>query len=297
MENRHSTIEEAVDKIFGRALPGGGYCQFEKGNARPDATAWAAVALSACNDYHAVACNAGGQLAELQLEDGRVPLIADQPAAYWPTFLSVFAWQKAGGFEKQVERAVAFLLGLAGKHWPNRNDDIVGHDTALIGWPWIENTHSWVEPTSLAIIALKICGSVDHERVREGVKMLMDRQLPDGGWNYGNRTVFNQPLLPMPNSTGHALCALSGLVSKSGVQKSIDYLTAEIFRVRSPLALCWGLFGLTAWGINPGEVQSLVGESFSLQKKYGEYNTSLLAQLITAYFSRGDFVNFLRDTV
>jgi hypothetical protein len=62
------------------------------------------------------------------------------------------------------------------------------------------------------VIALKATGHLQHDRVREGIRMMLDRQLPHGGWNYGNSVVFGRELRPMPESTGAALTGLAGQV-------------------------------------------------------------------------------------
>ena len=207
-------IETNIRKLISRALPDGGFSMREKGPPRPDATAWASIALTAIqgdNQYSLGACH---YLSKIQHEDGRINLIEDAPETCWPTFIAVLAWKKVPGFEMQNKRAVSFLLNFSGNHWVKTEEQakVIGHDTVLRGWPWIENTHSWIEPTSLAIIALKSSGLGKHDRVREGVKMILDRQLSSGGWNYGNKSVYNQDLMAMPDCTGQALCALSGSV-------------------------------------------------------------------------------------
>ena len=89
-------------------------------------------------------------------------------------------------------------------------------------------------PTSLAIIALRVAGLGDHERVQEAKRLLLDRQLPDGGWNYGNTKVFGQELHPMPETTGVALSALSGSVSREEITVSLKYLKIRVTQVRTP---------------------------------------------------------------
>jgi len=84
---------------------------------------------------------------------------------------------------------------------------------------WVEKTYAWVVPTSLGIIALKTHGMQNHARVKEGVALLLDRQLPDGGWNYGDTFTFGTQLLSFPDTTGFALEALSGLCDRSRVGK------------------------------------------------------------------------------
>ena len=76
----------------------------------------------------------------------------------------------------------------------------------------------------MTLIALEIAGHRAHTRFQEGLRMLMDRQLPHGGWNYGNTIVYGQELHPFIDTTGIALTALAGHVAKEEVKKSIRFL-------------------------------------------------------------------------
>ena len=99
----------------------------------------------------------------------------------------------------------------------------------LVGWPWAEGTHSWVEPTALAVLALKSVGLGDHERTREAVRLLHDRLFSDGGCNYGNTVVLGQTLRPHLQPTALALLALWQEADRGGrVTRSIDYLEAGL---------------------------------------------------------------------
>jgi hypothetical protein len=264
---------------------------YEKEMFRPDATAWAVLALETSPGNRDVTVPACRRLAKSQLSDGRIPVIEGHSESYWPTALAILAWKKVAGFERQVELALKFLLDATGKHWPRQKDAPIAHDTSLKGWPWIENTHSWIEPTSIAVLALKACGYAEHERVSEAVRMILERQLPSGGWNYGNTFVFGKELPPIPECTGHALCALSGFSVPGSLKLSIDYLKREATRIRTPLALSWSLFGLTAWSRGPLQTRDWILESLALQRKYGAYDTTLLSQLVVAYVKSGDLLN------
>ena len=95
---------------------------------------------------------------------------------------------------------------------------IVGDDQSILGWPWIDGTHSWIEPTAMSIMALDREGLGDHPRVDEGIRMILNRALTQGGWNYGNKSVFGKPLRPHPGPTGMALVALAArTVTEPGV--------------------------------------------------------------------------------
>lgn len=119
--------------------------------------------------------------------------------------------------------------------------------------------------------------------------MLMDRQLPDGGWNYGNTVVYGQKLHPFIDTTGLALTALSGHVAKEAITPSLFFLRSQVGKCRAPLSLGWALFGLGAWGEFPGEGHSWIEEALNNQEKYGPYGTSLLSLLVLASICEGDF--------
>jgi hypothetical protein len=117
--------------------------------------------------------------------------------------------------------------------------------------------------------------------------MLMDRQLPKGGWNYGNTSVYGLELYPQMENTGLALSALPGYAPKKNVQPSLDYLGSAIRKVRTPLSLGWGLLGLGAWGDRPAHSRAWVMESLKRQEKHGSYDTTLLSLLSLAFLARG----------
>src|SRR5262249_9989037 len=128
------------------------------------------------------------------------------------TAYSLLLWTILEHHTNPRRRAATWLLAEKGQPIPSEaasEGSIVGHDPSLIGWPWIDGTHSWMEPTALAILALGREGLAAHARVAEGVRLLYDRALPHGGWNYGNRSVFGRELRPQPGPTGLALLALA----------------------------------------------------------------------------------------
>jgi hypothetical protein len=272
-------------------LPEGGFSKYRGESFRSDVTAWAVLADEACGGSRDITTIACRRLSKSQLSDGRIPVIESHPESYWPTALAVLAWKKVPGFEGEAELAARFLLTTTGKHWLKKKDAIFDHDTSIKGWSWIENTHSWIEPTSLAVLALKAWGYAGHKRVLEAVKMILDRQLPSGGWNYGNTFVFGKELPPIPECTGHALCALAGYTESDVVKLSIEYLNREARKIRTPLTLSWSIFGLTAWLKRPFQVHDWILESLALQSRYGNYDTVLLSQLIVAYFTSGDLLS------
>ena len=147
---------------------------------------------------------------------------------------------------------------MLGAHGRQITDDqsIFDHDTTLVGWPWAAGTYSWIEPTAYAIMALRATGNNGHPRVREAVRLVLDRALPDGGWNYGNRSVFGKKLRAFPATTGIALTALAGEPADPSVPAALEYLESELHRVRAPLSIAWGLTGMRAWNAMPAQAES-----------------------------------------
>lgn len=200
--------------------------------------------------------------------------------AFWPTALSLLAWNGSHVHEPNCNQGVQFLLKTSGHNWEKRPDDLFSHDPSIPGWPWIGGTHSWIEPTALAVIALKVAGLTGHDRVRQATQMILDRQLSHGGWNYGNTLAFGRELHPMPEGTGAALTALTGVIGSEKVARSIDYLQGEVDRLRTPVSLGWALLGLGAWGLWPSKGAGLVERCLANQSRYGEYDTSALSLLL-----------------
>ena len=277
---KHSQLESVIRLLEVRVLPDGGFPPRSGEPFRSDATAWSILALHFYDPNQSLLVSARARLAEAQAEDGAVRISADHADAYWPTALSVLAWNGSSQHESHRHRGIQFLLATTGKHWVKGADEPIQHDPSIPGWSWIAGTHSWVEPTALAICALRSNGLASHQRVSDGIRLLLDRQLPKGGWNYGNTRVFGTELHPNPESTGAALQALAGLVPSQDIRKSIEFLRAEVARARTPIALGWGLLGLGAWGEGPKGSLDLILQTLARQERYGPYDTSSLALLL-----------------
>ena len=272
--------QTAREEFSRRLLSDAGVSDQVQGKFRIDATAWAIIALSALKESPLLIDRCRARLRSEQGNDGRVWVSRENPDSFWPTALAVLAWQHAPDFADAQKRAVKFLLETTGVHYRSKVREVAGHDATLKGWPWVANTHSWVEPTVLGVMALNAVGYGQHDRVQEAVRMIQDRQLPHGGWNYGNTMVFGQELRPMPESTGAALTGLAGKVQVKVVARSLDYLQGEVNGLRTPVSLGWGLLGLAAWDMWPSNGLTLVEHCLANQSRYGEYDTSSFSLLL-----------------
>jgi hypothetical protein len=285
-----------VNQLGERVLPDGGFSPGPRGRYRADATCWAILALSSDPANRDLLTRARSRLAADQLPDGRVCLAPDHPEAFWPTSLAVFAWHQSAQHRKNQARAADFLIASSGTHFPRGAHDPSAHDSNIKGWPWIADTHSWAEPTALAMMALKIAGYGGHTRVKEATRLLLDRQLPRGGWNYGNTVVYDQELRPMPLSTGIVLNALKDQTSRATIQRSLTYLQSRVASLPTPRSLGWSLLGLGAWSARPGPSQNWINDCLKNQTKYGDYDTAALSLLIVASKSPGGLEEIFSDS-
>ena len=266
-----STIESLA------ARPVIGYAPDQSPATEP--TAIAALALIAAGKARSAAA-ALDFLAGCQGENGAVGIRQTEPTPTWPTSLALLAWyaaDEASGkqtYQAHRRRAVEWILETKGTAIPRSPD--MGHNTQLVAWSWAENTHSWIEPTALAVLALKRSGLAQQARVREAVALLFDRLLPDGGCNYGNTTVLGQTLRPHVQPTGLALLALAGEYQPEAsarenhkqarenaarqdgavprlrvglVERSLAYLQDCLEWPATATSLAWALLGLRAHGI------------------------------------------------
>jgi hypothetical protein len=184
----------------------------------------------------------------------------------WATPYAILAWSAVGGFEAPLGDAARGLLAAKGKPIPTgpENAGVIGHDTTLIGWPWVERTASWLEPTVLAILALSRAGLGNHARVAEGLSLVLDRAIREGGWNYGNKAVFGRALRPQPAPTSIALLALAACRCRAfAVNRALDYLRATLPNLRAAISLGWSVLALRAHGACPAPAWSWLAEAYA----------------------------------
>jgi hypothetical protein len=193
-------------------------------------------------------------LAARQHSDGSVEAAEGMPDIGWATPHAILTWRALGVQPQGQKLAALWLLKRSGQ-MAEASAAVVGHNTGLVGWPWIDGTHSWLEPTAWATLALSAAGHRGHPRVEEGLALILDRSIPTGGWNYGNRSVFGRTLRPLPGPTGLALLALANLGGKTppAVRQAIRYLRDLLPGTHAGISLAWGLMGLAAWDSAPPE--------------------------------------------
>jgi len=218
-------------------------------------------------------------LAGIQTEGGTVGITHSQSSPCWPTSLAVIGWdyyvRRTGDsiFRDNVVRAREWLLSKKGHTQPRPKN--VGHDTTLLGWPWVGETHAWLEPTAFALLALRLSGMQAHPRAQEAISLILDRQLPGGGCNYGNTTVLGQQLLAHVQPSGLAMLALAGR-SSPRISKSIAFLRRKWSNIGSTNSLCFAAMGLAAHGATPADLSSRLESAFQQTPEANHYSRALL---------------------
>lgn len=221
-------------------------------------TILAMLALAACDlepddpETRRALAAASDWLAGLQQSDGALGISPDLPRPRWTTPLAILAWAAARRHQERQKKAVDWLLAHQGDTSAPAGSPL-GHDQRIPGWAWVEGTHSWLEPTAMSVLALRRQGFLDHPRARDGLRLIRDRCIRAGGWNYGNSTVFGSDLRPQPGPTGLALLALAGCDDPDAplIERSCHYLAGVLETTRAPLSLSFGILALSAWGMRP----------------------------------------------
>ncbi len=247
-------FDTALSRLI--ADPIGGYQA--SGPPATEPTALAAVALLASGHTDA-ATIAAEWLLRMQAHRGSLGIFPDQGAPCWPTGWAILAWslwQRETGrtdFHDPLQRAVDWMISVEGRKVGRRPE--VGHDGTLVGWPWVEGTHSWVEPTAISLLALQSSGYGGHPRAAQAIQLLLDRQLDQGGCNYGNTRTLGQETLPHAQPTALALLALRREAGDPRVQKSLRYLSGEWPDLQGTSSLCYSAMALTAHDHPPADIE------------------------------------------
>ncbi len=293
---------EAINDQLVAFVPGG---YDRTGPIATEPTALAALAICAAGRGDDAA-KALTWLATRQNADGSFGPTEHLAAPCWPTSLVIQAALSAsgngskdcGGFACPVGNAlrdiplpsagvnamsaIAWLLEAKGGAMERTEPG--GHDPTLVGWPWVIGTHSWIEPTALAVMALRAAGQGDHPRTREAVRLLNDRLLPGGGCNYGNTVVLGQALLPHLQPTAIALIALHNepgieAIGDGRIARSLDYLRAGLGNSTATASLSYGLMALAKYQQLPHYAEQWLASAYQRTIKRGAsaYKLALLS--------------------
>jgi hypothetical protein len=148
-------------------------------------------------------------------------------------------------------------------------------DNSLQAWSWIDGTFSWVEPTAWCLLALKQWSATpgaigDRTRIAVAERLLLDRCVATGGWNYGNANMLGQELKPFVPTTALTLLSLQDRKSLPEVARSVAFLEREATSERSGTALALALMALRAYGLSTDAVRDTLAGQLPTTLKIGK---------------------------
>jgi hypothetical protein len=283
-----AAAERVATLLLETERPGGGWGAYPGRQPNTESTALAALALglAALRDPAPArtASTRGVQwLVTRQRPDGSWPFTDQTPQGAWASAPAVLALARLGVAGEAVRKGTGWLAGREGLilperlGWRERIARWVGPaeapkrvnelDGTIPGWPWIDGTFSWVEPTAVAMLALRAASrepaiAADPAvaaRLRDGQRLLADRATPDGGWNYGNKRVLDYDLEPFPDTSAWALLALRGAPGSGPlVERGLARLDQLMRDNRSALARSLTVLARRAHGRDAADLLTLL---------------------------------------
>jgi len=288
-------IDQVTNALIALQNPDGGWGATQGRRSNTEATSLAVGALNSLDEQSGDDRVTRGTiwLTERQNPDGSWRLNDVATEGSWTTALVIIALSAFPEQQKRVLNASRWLLAQEGSKpgilaklilWATGRSNInrVNHD--LVGWSWVPNSFSWVEPTSYALTALKkvrpsLTAETVNERIQQGEAMIYDRMCKGGGWNYGNSKVLDYALWPYPDTTAVALIALQDRAADQANQESLQALRKTADEANSGLAASWAAICLSLYGQDAADWRKRVEKRFRQTGFLGETKTLALALL------------------
>lgn len=241
--------QTALDRLASHVSPDGGWGYQPGQPVHLEPTCLAVLALAGEVEKYRGLVEGGLRAIEAnRAPDGTYRLTRGRPQAVWPTALVLFTERALGQPAERLAATADTLLASESrviKVDEELKDMKLDIDVTIRGWPWAEANFAWVEPTSWACLALRSVGRGDHPRVREGVRLLLDRAFDSGGVNYGNRLVLGRSTEPIPGPTAIMLLALQGIADQPRVDAARGYLRVHAAKTTDLENLAWAKLALS----------------------------------------------------
>ena len=295
-------LDRIITTLLENQNPDGGWGAVRGKRSNTESTSFAVTALKAMPEITVAENRKRGidWLLRRQNKDHSWPLNETAKEGSWTTALAINALSDFAENSERVLAAARWLLEQEGSKpgilaevilWATGKSGVNKLNKDLIGWSWVPNSFSWVEPTSYAMIAVKklrarLADTHVDERIRQASAMIYDRMCNGGGWNYGNSKVLDYALWPYPDITAIALIALQDHAREKANQESLPVLIKLARETDSGLALCWAAICLNLYGQENSDFQRQIEKRFASSAFLGE--TKSLALAIIALSSKAN---------
>lgn len=221
----------------------------------PEPTCYGLLALRGVND--AAQQRALAWLEARANDQGALVLEGDDEP-HWTTSHLAWTLTRLGVREELRQRALAWLQTWKAVTVSGDPDGAVDLDPSLTGWPWIGGTFSWVEPTSYALLALKLAGVREHPRIQEAEAMLYDRVCVGGGWNVGNPRVWGTAIEAFLPTTAWALLALQDTPRDGMIERGLALLRDDENKAHSTLSLSLAMLCMDVYGLSLAPLREML---------------------------------------
>ena len=265
---------------------GWGYVSGQAPQLEPTCLGLLALSLDA-DKYRDLSAKGMAFLDRCASPDGSYRQANGRQEAIWPTAQVLFVRTVLGSSRESLARTASFLVNVRGQSPKNsESDELHDIDLKLTGWPWAENNFSWTEPTVWACLSLRRLGFGENPRVKEGLLLLLDRAMDDGGINYGNRRILGRMTEPIPGPTALMLLALQGW-EHPRLSAAVAYLLKQIDS-NDLEHLCWTRIALDLYRDLPGvagalvRLDSLITQAHQDRQQASWLKPSPLRQALTA---------------
>jgi hypothetical protein len=286
-------LDRIITTLLENQNPDGGWGAVRGKRSNTESTSLAVTALKAIPVNTAAENRKRGidWLLRRQNKDHSWPLNETAQEGSWTTALAITALSDNAENSERVLAAARWLLEQEGSKpgilaeivlWATGKSGVNKLNKDLIGWSWVPNSFSWVEPTSYALIAIKklrarLAGTNVDERIRQADAMIYDRVCNGGGWNYGNSRVLDYALWPYPDITAVALIAMQDHAREQANQESLQVLSKIARETDSGLALCWAAICLNVYAQDNSGFQGQIEKRFAATAFLGESKSLALA--------------------
>lgn len=276
-------VRRALGFIRAHRNPDGGWGYRPGRRSLVEPTGLCLVALAA--DGERADAQAGLDfLRSCRKNSGAIGIDPSDPDGSWMAYAAILAFDALGASD-EARRLAEWALAMEDASGRFTADEVSSiamtyrYDAAIRGWPWTPGTTAWVEPTALFMIALVKDGiSPEHERLKSGVRLLVDRRVRSGGWNFGNPFSQSQELEASPLSTALALAGLGAAgypVERAAVREGLSYLSGALSGDVSTVALAWSGLALSCYPLEGPERPDPVARLAALQAENGGFRDNL----------------------
>jgi len=239
-------ISTSLDLLRSTVQDDGGWPYYASGGSAVEPTAMAVAALHA-HQSDAPRVEAGLRfILAMQQPDGSLLPQAGQSQGTGLGMAAGIVLAAHPASRAAADRVADHALSWKPETAPRTED--ISNDGSLIGFSWIPGVFSWVEPTAYGVLLMERTGRGDHPRTVEARRVLRDRAVPAGGWNYGNSIVLGSALEAVVMPTALVLLALGSDRKGREVTGGVKYLEQEAAAGggHSPLSLGWMNLALRA---------------------------------------------------